>query len=245
MNKLVLSAFVLGGLMFTSCKDDDKKDDDNVDISKMYLPLKIDSDDYSSTFTYNNKAQVTKIVESDGYEYIFNYAGDKLVEIITEEKYNDNSYKTTYTFSQSGTDLTLNSTEVYNGQSRTNTEILSLDGKGNLINDGYFLYSYDGNGNVIKMETEDGDKVTCKFDSKNGIFKNLNLPKWVITYILDYQTNISNNMIEMEYISEEYPEENNSGVIKYEYNTDGYPVKSTATSTKEGTFIQTIQYTKK
>lgn len=245
MNKLVLSAFVLGGLMFTSCKDDDKKDDGNVDISKMYLPLKIDSDDYSSTFTYNNKAQVTKIVESDGYEYIFNYAGDKLVEIITEEKYNDNSYKTTYTFSQSGTDLTLNSTEVYNGQSRTNTEILSLDGKGNLINDGYFLYSYDGNGNVIKMETEDGDKVTCKFDSKNGIFKNLNLPKWVITYILDYQTNISNNMIEMEYISEEYPEENNSGVIKYEYNTDGYPVKSTATSTKEGTFIQTIQYTKK
>ena len=63
MKKLVLSAFVLAGFMFTSC---DKNDDNNtteegtVDVSKMYLPLKMVADDYTTTFTYNNTNGTSK-----------------------------------------------------------------------------------------------------------------------------------------------------------------------------------------
>lgn len=244
MKKVVLSAFVLAGLMFTSC---DKNDDNNpteegtVDVTKMYLPSKIVSDDYTTTYTYNNKGQVTKITESDGYEYTFTYNGNQLVEVVSI----DEVYKTTYTFTQSGTKLTLNIKGEFNGQIQTDTEELTLDSKGNLINDGYFTYSYDANGNITKMTSDDSEEVKLTFDAKNGIFKNLNLPKWVSTYILENQTNLVNNAVSINYEDSDFPEDNFTGTVKYDYNADNYPVKMEATSSTDGTFIQTIEYTKK
>ena len=244
MKKVVLSAFVLAGLMFTSC---DKNDDNNpteegtVDVTKMYLPSKIVSDDYTTTYTYNNKGQVTKITESDGYEYTFTYNGNQLVEVVSI----DEVYKTTYTFTQSGTKLTLNMKGEFNGQTQTDTEELTLDSKGNLINDGYFTYSYDANGNITKMTSDDSEEVKLTFDAKNGIFKNLNLPKWVSTYILENQTNLVNNAVSINYEDSDFPEDNFTGTVKYDYNADNYPVKMEATSSTEGTYTQTIEYTKK
>lgn len=244
MKKVVLSAFVLAGLMFTSC---DKNDDNNpieegtVDVTKMYLPSKIVSDDYTTTYTYNNKGQVTKITESDGYEYTFTYNGNQLVEVVSI----DEVYKTTYTFTQSGTKLTLNMKGEFNGQTQTDTEELTLDSKGNLINDGYFTYSYDANGNITKMTSDDSEEVKLTFDAKNGIFKNLNLPKWVSTYILENQTNLVNNAVSINYEDLDFPEDNFTGTVKYDYNADNYPVKMKATSSTDGTYIQTIEYTKK
>lgn len=244
MKKVVLSAFVLAGLMFTSC---DKNDDNNpteegtVDVTKMYLPSKIVSDDYTTTYTYNNKGQVTKITESDGYEYTFTYNGNQLVEVVSI----DEVYKTTYTFTQSGTKLTLNMKGEFNGQTQTDTEELTLDSKGNLINDGYFTYSYDANGNITKMTSDDSEEVKLTFDAKNGIFKNLNLPKWVSTYILENQTNLVNNAVSINYEDSDFPEDNFTGTVKYDYNADNYPVKMEATSSIDGTYIQTIEYTKK
>lgn len=244
MKKLVLSAFVLAGLMFTSC---DKNDDNNpteegtVDVTKIYLPSKIVSDDYTTTYTYNNKGQVTKITESDGYEYTFTYNGNQLVEVVSI----DEVYKTTYTFTQSGTKLTLNMKGEFNGQTQTDTEELTLDSKGNLINDGYFTYSYDANGNITKMTSDDSEEVKLTFDAKNGIFKNLNLPKWVSTYILENQTNLVNNAVSINYEDLDFPEDNFTGTVKYDYNADNYPVKMEATSSTDGTYTQTIEYTKK
>lgn len=244
MKKVVLSAFVLAGLMFTSC---DKNDDNNpteegtVDVTKMYLPSKIVSDDYTTTYTYNNKGQVTKITESDGYEYTFTYNGNQLVEVVSI----DEVYKTTYTFTQSGTKLTLNMKGEFNGQTQTDTEELTLDSKGNLINDGYFTYSYDANGNITKMTSDDSEEVKLTFDAKNGIFKNLNLPKWVSTYILENQTNLVNNAVSINYEDLDFPEDNFTGTVKYDYNADNYPVKMEATSSTDGTYTQTIEYTKK
>ena len=243
MKKLALSAFVVAGFMFTSCKDDDNNttEEGTVDISKMYLPLKITADDYTTIYTYNNKGQVTKIVESDGYEYIFNYSGNQLVEVINI----DDTYKTTYTFTQSGTKLTLNMKGEFNGQTQTDSEELTLDSKGNLINDGYFTYSYDANGNIVKMASDDGEEIKLTFDSKNGIFKNLNLPKWISTYILENQTNLVNNTLSVNLTSEDFPEDNFSGTVKYEYNADNYPVKLESSSSSNETYSQTIEYTKK
>ncbi|SRR5690606_17290182 len=246
MKKIILSVFVLAGLMFTSCKDDDNNgtEEETVDVSKMYLPLKMTGDGYTTTFTYNNKAQVTKIVESDGSEYSFTYSGDQLVEFV--EKYNTS--KTTYTFSQEGNIITLNAVNEYDGETSTNTGTLEVDEKGNLVNDGYFTYIYDTAGNNIKILVDEDSEAILTFDTKNGIFKNLNLPKWVSNWMLSYNTYLVNNALTFSFVSEEDPEDNNSGTMAYEYNTDGYPVKASFSSTDEsGTETETviIEYTKK
>lgn|SRR5690606_6784894 len=241
MKKIILSAFVLAGMLFTSCNDDDNiTDDGTVDVSKMYLPSKIVSEDYTTTFTYNNKGQLTKIVESDGYEYTFSYNGSQLVEFVEK----DSGGKTTYTFTQSGTTITLKMIGEYGTQKYEDTGILIVDATGNLINDGYFTYSYDANGNITKMTGDEGE-VTFTFDSKNGIFKNLNLPKWVSTYILENQTNLVNNVLSISIISKEDPEDNFSGTVKYEYNADSYPLKMESLSSSNEIYSQSIEYTKK
>lgn len=244
MKKLVLSVIVAAGLMFTSC---DKNDDNNpteegtVDVTKMYLPSKIVSDDYTTIYTYNNKGQVTKITESDGYEYTFTYNGNQLVEVVSI----DEVYKTTYTFTQSGTKLTLNMKGEFNGQTQTDTEELTLDSKGNLLNDGYFTYTYDANGNITKMLSDDSEKIIFKYDDKNGIYKNVKLPQWVFAYIISEQTNIINNVVDINYEDSDFPEDNFNATATYSYNADNYPVKMVAKSTLEDDFTQTIEYTKK
>lgn len=244
MKKLVLSAFLLAGFMFTSCdKNDDNTtvEEGTVDVSKMYLPSKITADDYTTIFTYNNKAQLTKIVESDGYEYTFSYSGDQLVEATAIES----NIKTFYTFSQAGTKLTVNMKAEINGQTHNDTEILTLDSKGNLLNDGYFNYTYDANGNITKMKSDDSEEIVLKYDDKNGIYKNVKLPQWVFAYIMSEQLNIVNNVVDIDYEDSEFPEDNFTGTVTYNYNADNYPVKMVAKSTLEDDFSQTIEYTKK
>lgn len=244
MKKVVLSAFVLAGLMFTSC---DKNDDNNpaeegtVDVSKMYLPSKIVSEWGTTIYTYNNKAQLIKIAESDGYEYTFSYSGEQLVEATATE----NNIKTIYTFSQAGTKLTVNLKAEFNGQTHNDTEILTLDSKGNLLNDGYFTYTYDANGNITKMLSDDSEKIIFKYDDKNGIYKNVKLPQWVFAYIISEQTNIINNVVDINYEDSDFPEDNFNATATYSYNADNYPVKMVAKSTLEDDFTQTIEYTKK
>lgn len=247
MKKLVLSAFLLVGFMFTSC---DKNDDNNtteegtVDISKMYLPLKMTGNDYVTMFTYNNKGQVTKIVESDGYEYTFSYNGNHLSSFVGIEP----GIKTTYTFIQNGNTITVNLVGEINGEKFEDTHLLEVDAKGNLLKEDDATYVYDSKGNNTKVTYEDGETVTLTFDDKNGVFKNLNLPKWVCTYFLYYNANLVNNALTLDFVSDEFPEDNNSSDISYEYNADGYPIKVTSVykeGTQTDTDTQTIEYTKK
>ncbi|MBA5791994.1 hypothetical protein H1R17_03695 [Flavobacterium sp. xlx-214] len=247
MKKIILSAIVLASISLTSCKDDDDKktDEGTVDISKMYLPLKMVADDYTTNFTYNNKGQVTKIVESDGFEYSFKYNDNQLVEVVEIDTSTSTASTTTYTYKQNGNTITLNSVYEYNGSKNEDSETLTLDAKGNLIDDEYFTYSYDANGNITQMANKYGEKATFTYDAKNGVFKNLNLPKWVTSYIIDYKPNMVNNAVTIKFESEEDPEDNDSGTIKYDYNADGYPVKMIVDSVVEGNFTQTIEYTKK
>jgi len=243
MKKLALSAFVLAGLFFTSCDDKETEGTDGkVDLGKTYLPLKISTNSYTTNFSYNDKGQVVKITESDGYEYVFKYDGKQLVEIVEDDTSNG-GYKTVYTFSQTGSTVTLNMEAVIDGQKYEDKENLQLDAKGNLAYDGYFTYTYDASGNVVKMTSEDGE-ATLAYDAKNGIFKNMNLPQWVMSYILSYQINHINNVLTFSFVSEDV-EDNNSGTAKYDYNADGYPIKATVDSDVDDREVQIIEYTKK
>lgn len=248
MKKLILSAFVLSGLLITSCdKNDDNtaKDNESVDISKMYLPSKITAGDYTTNFTYNNKGQLTAIDESDGFSYSFKYEGDKLVGF--EE--GDSESKTTYTFTQIGDMITLNFVSEYKGEKQEGMNQLKVDSKGNLLQDEFFIYTYDAAGNNTKTTDEDEEGVaTMSYDTKNGFLKNVNLPKWVVNYLLGLHTNVVNNIVKFDFVSAEYPEDNNSGTMVYEYNNDGYPTKLTATSVSDSGNEKenlTIEYTKK
>lgn len=245
MKKLVLSAVVLTAFFFTSCddKENENNNDGKVDITKTYLPLKISTNSYTTNFSYDDKGQVVKIAESDGYEYVFKYDGKQLVEIIEDSGDANGGYKTVYTFSQSGSTVTLNMEALIDGQKYQDKENLLLDAKGNLANDGYFTYTYDANGNVTKMASNDGE-VTLTYDAKNGIFKNVNLPQWVLSYILSYHINHINNALTFNFISEDV-EDNNSGTAKYDYNAEGYPTKATVDSDVDDREVQIIEYTKK
>ncbi|MBA5791993.1 hypothetical protein H1R17_03690 [Flavobacterium sp. xlx-214] len=230
----------------TSCKDDDDKkaDEGTVDISKMYLPLKMTSDGYVTSFTYNNKGQVTKIVDTDGYEYSFTYNGNQLISFASI----DPSSKTIYTFKQNGNTITINLDGNVNGEKVSDTHILEIDAKGNLLKDDEATYTYDSKGNNTKVSYGEGEEVILTFDDKNGIFKNLNLPKWVSTYLLSYNGNLVNNLLSYDYKDVDFPEDNNSSKITYEYNADGYPSKITSEYKDEAgtdSEVQTIEYTKK
>lgn len=110
------------------------------------------------------------------------------------------------------------------------------------MNDGYFQYTDDANGNAAKMITDDGDEVNLTYDSRNGIFKNLNLPKWTLSYILDYSSNMNNNATSISIESVDFPEDNDSFTINYEYNAENYPTKMTMISTEDEPFTQTVEY---
>ena len=246
MKKIILTAFIAAGMLFTSCNDDDNTTPDNG--TKVYLPVKMSGEDGSSVlFSYDNKGKVTSIVDSDDYKCTFTYSGDKLVKF---SEISD-SIETVYTFSQEGNTITLNSSYEYNGQTYDNTGTIEVDENGNLLSDGLFSYTYDEAGNNVKIAVEDkfegGSTATMTFDTKNGFTKNLSLPKWLLNF-LGYGTNAVNNMLTFDSVSEEYPEDNNSSVMSYEYNEAGYPIKmkviGTDTSGTEEHTV-TIEYTKK
>jgi hypothetical protein len=238
MKKIILSTF-LASALFVSCdKTDDKTEDEgNVAADKVYLPKKYITPDYTVDFTYDASKKLTKYSDSDGYIYSFTYNGNELISFESENEIS----KDTYTFTKQGNVITLQITGEVGEDTFTDTQTLTVDNNGNLLNDGYYSYTYDAKGNVTKMSSAD-EQLIYTYDDKNGMFKNLNLPKWVIVYFLSEQGHIVNNATSFSYTDEEFPEDNYSAQIQYEYNADNYPTKGTMTSSEGGSQIVTIQY---
>src|SRR5690606_39337059 len=119
MKKVILSAFVLAGILFTSC---DKNDDDTSGNETKVLPSKTIAktvyedgsyDEFITDFQYDTQNRLVKLVEEDkefdegdNYssktEYTFEYNGNELAKIIENYSSTFNSGTTTeYTFSRS------------------------------------------------------------------------------------------------------------------------------------------------
>lgn len=99
MKKLVYSILALSAIFVSCDKEDDianQNDNNNnpLPAQKVYLPTKLINEDYVTKYTYDANGQLTKVVESDGYEYLFTYEGTKLTKAVSVEI----DGQTTYTF---------------------------------------------------------------------------------------------------------------------------------------------------
>lgn len=255
MKKVILSAFVLAGILFTSC---DKNDDDASGNETKVLPSKTIAktvyedgsyDEFITDFQYDTQNRLVKLVEEDkefdegdNYssktEYTFEYNGNELAKIIENYSSTFNSGTTTeYTFSIAGGKVTVTSKEG----NYTDSYILNINEKGYLLSDEDYTYSYDAKGNIIK-ELSGFSQITYEYDDKNGISKNLNVPQWVLAGIVySMAENFVNNPVKMKYEVFEYPDWDDEFTMNYQYNAQGYPTNGTAQSS-EGSHTLTIQY---
>ncbi len=252
MKKLVLSAFVLGGLMFTSCKDDDNIPQNELKIlpTKMVSKTIYDEGGYDETitkFTYDAENRLVKMVDEENEldedgdsfnyktEYTFEYNGSELSKIIEKES----NTVTEYTFAKTSSKITVNIKE----DADTRSFELLINDKGFLLSDEDAKYSYDAKGNIIKV-VDGFSQATYKYDDKNGVIRNMNLPQWVFAGIIDsYAESYINNAIYMKVEVPQYPQYNDEFNINYEYNSEGYPISAQGQSSSSSHTL-TVQYNK-
>lgn len=249
MKKIVLSAFVLAGLMFTSC---DKSDDETSGNNEV-VPVKMSSEDSNMELSYDDQNRLVKLSDtSEGthgqmtYSYSsvseLEYSGEELTKIteVYNSIYNENqtSSTTEYTFSKSNNTITVYYKMVDDGSTYTGSESLQIDEKGYLITNEDYLYFYNSKGNIVKISDEDTESL-FEYDDKNGIFKNVKTPQWVLEHFFDIGVFFINNPVKYTYKDVEYPEDNETVSINYQYNASGYPIKMNAPEQ-----TSTIQYNK-
>lgn len=126
MKKLVYSILALRAIFVSCDKEDDianQNDNNNnpLPAQKVYLPTKLINEDYVTTYTYDANGQLTKVVESDGYEYLFTYEGTKLTKAVSVEM----DGQTIYTFSQTGSTVTVTLLGQYGDQTYNDTHIFN------------------------------------------------------------------------------------------------------------------------
>src|SRR5690554_2629951 len=249
MKKVILSAFVLAGILFTSC---DKNDDDTSGNNEA-VPAKMSSEDSNIEFSYDNQNRLIKLTDvSEGthgqitYSYStiaeLEYNGEELTKIteVYNSTYNGNqtSSTTEYTFSKSNNTITVYYKMVDDGSTYTGSESLQIDEKGYLITNEDYLYFYNSKGNIVKISDEDTESL-FEYDDKNGIFKNVKTPQWILEHFFDIGVFFINNPVKYTYKDVEYPEDNETVSINYRYNASGYPIKMNAPEQ-----TSTIQYNK-
>ena len=249
MKKIVLSAFVLAGMLFTSC---DKNDDDIVENNDV-VPVKMSSKDSNMELSYDDQNRLVKLSDtSEGtygqvtYSYSsvseLEYSGEELTKIteVYNSTYNENqsSSTTEYTFSKSNNIITVYYKTIEDGSTYTGSENLVIDEKKYLVTNEDYTYFYNTQGNIVKMS--DGDTESLfEFDDKNGVFKNVKTPQWVLEHFFGMGMFFINNPVKYTYTDENFPEENESFSISYQYNTAGYPIKMSIPDQES-----TIQYNK-
>ena len=109
-----------------------------------------------------------------------------------------------------------------------NGKTITVDGKSFTINgDGYIVKNEDGaefkyeNSNLSKITY--GDTDIYSYDNKKSPFSGCTTPKWLIQRFIGDNIASKNNVI--------YIEGHTSSTYKYEYDSDGFPVTVTVTST--------------
>ncbi len=118
-------------------------------------------------------------------------------------------------------------------KNKTNEEIV-VDSQGYVYSHQYVIegdltkqvkvdYQYDNNGNIQKYIVNSEDEAEAPYmyytyDSRNGIFRNVNTPQWFLVIMINQEFNFLNNY--KEYVDNK----GNKWGIEYKYNSDDYPV---------------------
>ena len=220
---------------FVACSDD------NPEFSKKYLPVKIVSEGEISTtvinYSYDNNNRLTKAVKTETYtidnsqneislEIDYNNLNkvSRLMKTVKEESADQKT--DTIDFTYSGTNIRADN---YIATVNTEGQLLTLhkfEGNENNIKTTRFC-EYDSLGNLSKSTFIEFDNPsrhisTYEYDQLNGIFKDVNIPKWFLIACLDENFNLENNSTQQTIVSADG--EDFVTTRLYEYNMDGYPV---------------------
>lgn len=254
MKKTLLSLAVL--VVAVGCNGTDNTPEPQT--SKLHLPTKISADydgqialqlglfDTEENWTYNTDNSLAKkevlaynnntIFLSRTWE--FNYQNGKVVNY----QYSQKEYNANGTVNEtSGNTYTMNVSVDYKPGKitllRNNTEEVvswNIDEKGFITDN----RQYDSNGNTARVETNELLTV-YQYDSKNGMFKNVNNPQWFKAAFLNEFWSV-NNLTANDVTIKESGMKIKQG-FSYQYNTQEYPVKANITVELQGINVQGTQ----
>jgi len=242
---------MMAAVAFTACDKDEK---DKGGVSKLPVSVTFAEGSYAEreTFTYdnNNRLITSTWVELDaaGNEqgskstYEYTYSGNDLVKIVS------NNSSDVYITYLSATQIQL----VEKWSSSNDTTVLELNSKGQVVKYYSSRLTYNADGTVAKTEYADGstvtDVVTYTYDSKNGIYKNWNMPQWFIASDDDYFQFFLHNAVSYEYKYNPTVPSNSDYTVTLSivYDADDYPTKITETDSKHPNSpgVRTIVYDK-
>jgi len=260
MKKILFSALALSVLSFISCSKSDDNNSNEENSTSVYLPVKITSENYVSTFTYDGKNQLIETKEADletDYSSVatFVYNDAELTsakKVTTEiEKKADGTEKTyvsivDYIFVYQDNKVTVTKKTNYNGSDTTNTLVseYNINQDGKLLSGNNLTFTYDDKGNLTK-EVNQWSESTYQFDDKNGIFKSVKTPQWTFYVVIGDFYEFKVNNVTKTLTKETGETSVETSTMTYQYNSANYPAKINIVGSDNYSNSVTIEYIKK
>lgn len=242
-------------ILSSSCSDNE--DGIYTDPNAKLLPIKISySKSNRSYYTYDASNRLIEILSSYKFDNEFVGSYSFLYEIkYTADNKVDSLYKTMGPY-QTRTTYVPNDTIGfdYDGLKITATskfsvlemtideqgQVLTASLKPTILSGGLSwerLYEYDSTGNIsrctLKYSTGETYVINYTYDNRNGIFKNVNTPQWLLVTQLDENCIINNEI---------YENGNMNTNISYKYSASGYPKSYTVRYIDNTKITYTIDY---
>lgn len=240
MKNIFFSFFLICGISLTSCKDDD----DSSRITK--LPKAITSIESNLSFGYNNKNQLTKVVDKDSdkeySETIFSYNEEgKLTKFVNAFYESGNVSTETYTIQY----LSAYQLKVIDEDNEYTLVTLNEKGQALSFNNlgSITTFSYDVNGNLVKI-IDGAATTTASYNNDKGIFSSISTANWVLFLNdFDFQYFSINNPVSITTViddngtSQTYSE---TYVYPKEHIIAGYPTRMSVNYTENGSTFNEI-----
>lgn len=199
--KLGLMASLATAFVFAGCKDDNKDDNKDDEIEIKILPRK-----------------VTKIIESDGYDYSYTYVFDSDGRIIQEIDNNNDTYTYQYT-----SDLITRTTNSIDTLSSYNLRSIEYIIENERISSYVLKYGHQGKYEWNGRPLFNIRRVTCSY-SDNGYISKIEEaseirteePNYVIEYTVENGNLTSRKIVSWVTESDLYDSET---IIPYTYNS--------------------------
>ena len=260
--KFISIFFVAFCVIITGCnKEDENK---NEGVVKLLETMSEGDGYYTTMFEYDSQNRITKVLEyRDGklsFTNTVNYNGDEFK--ITSSYVDDNRDNREQIFRKTGNTITfVNEYEDDDYSSSIKWTItINNDGFITKVDDiisetdcwskcetttwtSEYTFTYQGN-NVTKIISVDKyikneevidytTTIDYKYDNYKSPMYHCKTPKWLLFTLYD-GFGLYNNVTEEKYVRTVYDPWNRTTTYKYEYDSDGYPIKRTETSSGSG-----------